>query len=238
MKTVTVSTAVLAVVWTASAHAQWIESTPGQQAPSPYGQPAPAPAPYSANPPPPAQDYPAAATTTPTPYVYEPTPASAQGDASDRTATGFHVALGLGFAGGMARPGIATQFKIGVRLSPSLKLYYYALNDWYLSAPTAYRDKYVRIAAVNGFGADYFVVPKLGGRFGLGLAGDLPEDWSNSVAKPRYLGYSFFMGLTWEILDSRSHLSIDPVINVLQLSENSVWRSTTSYLLTLNWVYN
>jgi hypothetical protein len=140
----------------------------------------------------------------------------------------------LGFAG-TGRPGIATQVKIGGRLSPSLTLYYYALNNWY---PTTGSNKYWRISAVNGVGVDYFVVPNLGGRFGIGLGGNMPEDWSNSTAKPRYLGYSYFMGLTWEVLDSRSHFSIDPVINVIQLSENSVWHSYADFLLTLNWVYN
>ena len=240
---------------------KWWSPTPRlrRTAPPQYGQPTPAPTPYG-YPPPPASppaaaqaqyypaspapapaptpySYPASPAPTPSPYASLPTTETAAAPAQAGRPSGFHLALGLGFAGGgtAGRPGIATQVKIGGRLSPSLTLYYYALDNWY---PTTGSNNYWRISAVNGVGVDYFVVPNLGGRFGIGLGGNMPEDWSNSTAKPRYLGYSYFMGLTWEVLDSRSHFSIDPVINVLQLSENSIWRSYADFLLTLNWVYN
>jgi hypothetical protein len=234
MNKLTASTAVLAFLWATSAQAQMGDSNPApEQAPLPYGQPAPAPGPGAYTPP--AQYSPAPA---PAPYPYSSAANNEAAPAQAERTPGVHAAIGLGLAGvgPQGRPGFATQFKLGGRLSPEFTLYYYALNHWYPSYPGF--NKHWRIAAVNGVGVDYFVVPKLGGRFGIGLGGDMPEDFSNSASKPRYLGYSYFMGLTWEIFDSRSHLSIDPVINVLQLSENSVWRSYVSFLLTLNWVYN
>lgn len=244
MNKLTVSTAVFALSWATSAHAQVMAPAPApEQAQPQYGQPVPAPTPYGY--PPPAQYNPSV--QAPAPYAYEPPPGSNSNAppaaGPDRSAPGFHIALGLGFAGGgpQGRPGIATQFKIGARLSPSLTLYYYGLNNWYKTVRDTYagQDSYWRICAVDGVGVDYFFVPKLGLRTGLGLSSDLHfSDYSSSSSKSNNFGYAYFMGLTWEILDSRSHLSIDPVINVVQLKSNSTWYSDAIFLLTVNWVYN
>ena len=132
MNKVTVSTAVFALVWTASAHAQVMEPnpTPAQQAPPQYGQPAPAPAPYgypTQPAPPPAQYYPAAPAPAPAPAPNPRTVNSLR--MSRRPATRQRPALrgrprastwrsAWASPEAPGRPGIATQFEIWVGCHP------------------------------------------------------------------------------------------------------------------------
>jgi len=148
---------------------------------------------------------------------------------------GLHLSIGAGFASGGGRPGIGTQFKIGGRLSQDLVLYYYALNDWFKTFPPS---GYWRIAAINGLGVDYFVVPHLGVRFAAGIGMNGPTDMSSNDSHKRYYGYSYVMGLTCDLGDEKSHFSIDPTIHVLQVKVGSQWESSPFFLLTANWVWN
>lgn len=185
--------------------------------------------------------------STPTAPSYAPTahsaytyhaPAATDARNNERS-SGFHFAVGAGFAGGNGRPGIGTQVRIGGRLSADWVLFYYALNDWYKT--TGY-GAYWRIAGVNGMGIDYFVLRQLGIRLGVGVGVNGPADLSNSQSKKRHLGYSYVMGLTLELGDGASHFSIDPVIHVQQTSGTyyggSTWDSIAYFLLTANWVWN
>jgi hypothetical protein len=223
------------------------QTAPGYAPPSGYAPvPGYAPAPGYANPgyPPYGAWAQPAPVAPPAPVRYvppsEPAPAPTATTGSERPA-GFHMAIGAGFGGGNGRPGIGTQFKIGARLSADWTLYYYALNDWYRTAPPTTSSgtaAYWRIAAINGVGVDYFVVPRMGVRFAFGAGVNGPSDWSDSASHPRYLGYSYVMGLTCELGEGKSHLSIDPTVHVLQTSGTSYWGSTAYFLLNLNWVWN
>jgi hypothetical protein len=118
--------------------------------------------------------------------------------------------------------------------------YYYALNDWYRTSPPG---AYWRIAAINGVGVDYFVVPRLGVRVAVGGGVNSPFALETDSHRRCY-GYSYVMGLTWQLGDDESHFSIDPAIHVLQTkglatySGDRDWRSIPYFLLTANWVLN
>jgi hypothetical protein len=160
---------------------------------------------------------------------------------------GFHIGIGVGTSGvSGGRQGIATQFKIGARVSSQLALYYYALNHWYKDIATT--DW--RIIAVNGVGVDYYLLPKLGMRAGLGVGGDLPNDMFSD--KNRKLGFSYFSGLTFRLMEGKNAITVDPVIHMFQRNVDvacttvgsttkcgsSRWTSTMVFALTLNWAYN
>ena len=199
--------------------------TPVQPTEVPPPQPAPQPAatPQDGSPPP--------GTMTELPAISEPV----------TTTTGFHVSIGVGPSGGGA-PGVASQFKIGVRLSPKYRLFYHALNHWYpqttkerTSAAIVATTQW-RIAAINGVGLDYFFVPMVGARISAGVGCECNAELfkgGNSV------GYSFLLGLTFDLDDTDTHLSLDPFIHKLQFKPEGAdsWGSTTVIGITLNLDY-
>ena len=89
--------------------------------------------------------------------------------------------------------------------------------------------------ASNGVGIDYFFHPRVGGRLAVGLAGNMPAE-SNGDS-PRF-GYGYAAGMTVEMLDGPSRLSVDPALMVTNISQESYWSSHAVLAVTLNYVFN
>ena len=172
--------------------------------------------------------------------------ADQSGDERPPQSTGFHISLGAGLSGD-GQAGIASQFKIGARLSPKFRVYYHALNHYFsmqkrttMGSLSATETEW-RIRAINGVGLDYFMLPGVGLRLSAGLGGDT----STSLGKdPKAFGYSYVLGMTIDLMGGDSHLSIDPFIHMFQYNQRDLgsllpsdWVNLRIIGVTLNWNY-
>jgi len=178
--------------------------------------------------------------------------------------TGFHVSIGLGGAtlSDVNEPGLLTQFKLGYGFSEHVRIYYYALNDWYAqswnsSSPTGglmELNSETRIAFINGLGVDYFFLPAVGLRLALGVGGDAIFSRSTDdtqQASDSVFGVAYTFGLTFDFLDGANHLFIDPVINIVNVDANKFtkaefranpdateWKAVSVIGITLGYSYH
>lgn len=141
----------------------------------------------------------------------------------------FHLGVGFGPSGVIAGGNVAAdksfggsgfsfQLKVGVRFSPKVRAYLLSLNSFYaktdqINSPggTVINTEW-RFVGLQGVGADYFVLPKLGLRAAVGLGGDFNSDLGKD---PNAIGFSYLLGLTAEIFDGDHRLTIDPYIHMM-----------------------
>jgi hypothetical protein len=208
----------------ATAQAQTPEAPP----PPPPVQPtAPTePTPPQPAPPPPEQPAPPGTVIGGSATVAPPAPV---GEKTDDDSMKFHVGVGFGPSGSIAGGNVAAdknfagsgfsfQLKVGLRFSPKVRAYLLSLNHFYAKTDQTTGDAGTvintvwRFVGIQGVGADYFVLPKLGLRAAVGLGGDFNSDLGKD---PNALGFSYLLGLTAEIFDGDHRLTIDPYIHML-----------------------
>jgi hypothetical protein len=248
--------AALVLTMTASASAQQPLPPPDPLPPTTPAEPPPtttAPPPPQPLPPPPPSP-PAGA-------------ASAQVSTSDVPTRGFHVAVGLGPSGGgsttgsspyQLSAGLSTQLKIGLRLSEKVRIFAHSLTHWYSKS-----DRFTlldgssgsttegRISSLAGVGADYFILPRLALRGGVGLGMDLSISSDDLVTSTgpalgrSALGFSYLLGMSFELLDGDHRVTIDPYVHMLQHNYANLapgnpnyWVSRPNIGFTVNWAFH
>jgi len=164
----------------------------------------------------------------------------------ERASEGFHFALGAGPSGHFAA-GFAVQLKAGVRLTPKLRVFgllldhVYVKTDRVTSGDQLLNVSQWRFSVMGGVGVDYFVLPRVGVRGAIGVGGDYTAELGKD---PMATGYSYLMGMTFELFDGDHRLAIDPFIHMLQHNRANLepgtgnqWLSRPIIGVTANWTF-
>lgn len=156
------------------------------------------------------------------------------------------MAVGAGPSGHWAA-GFAVQLKAGVRLTPKLRVFGLLLDHVYVKTDRVTQDGQVvdvsqwRFSVMGGVGVDYFILPRVGVRGAAGVGGDYTAELGKD---PMATGYSYLLGMTFELLDGDHRLTIDPFIHMLQYNRANLepgtgnqWLSRPIIGVTVNWAF-